>query len=337
MFVDQVSIHVKSGAGGAGYISFRREKYVPKGGPDGGNGGNGGDVIIRADSQLHTLLDHRYRRIYAAADGVRGATSRKDGKWGKNEVVRVPCGTVIKTVETGEMLADMVTDGQQYLVAIGGKGGRGNAMFATPTQQTPRHAEPGMPGQELDLLLELKLIADVGLVGLPNAGKSTLISVITAARPKIADYPFTTLEPNLGIVRYRDHDGFTVADIPGLIEGAHKGKGLGMQFLRHIERTSVLLIMIECMSEDYWKVYEVLRNELASYSSELAAKPMLLAITKTDSADDEASARMDDFERELGHPLLRFSSISGEGMEHLLDALWPLIQEQRSGSALDLR
>lgn len=330
MFVDQVAIQIHSGAGGAGCVSFRREKYVPKGGPDGGNGGKGGDVIIRADVQLHTLLDLRYKHTYKAESGAAGSTSRKDGKWGRDEIVRVPCGTVIRDAATGEMVADLVEDGQEVRAALGGKGGRGNAVFATPTQQTPRFAEPGLAGEERELILELKLIADVGLVGLPNAGKSTLISVITAARPKIADYPFTTLEPNLGIVRYREYESFTVADIPGLIEGAHLGKGLGTQFLRHVERTSVLLIMIESPTEDYRETFTILRNELAQYSAELAQKPALVAISKTDAADEETEERITAFERNLESPVLRFSSVSGAGMTRLLDAMWTLVEKHRA-------
>lgn len=330
MFVDQVSITVRSGHGGAGCVSFRREKFVPKGGPDGGNGGRGGDVVLRADSQLHTLLDHRYHREYSAEKGVPGQSSRKTGRSGETLIIHVPRGTVIRDAESGELLADLVEHAQTYLVARGGRGGRGNAEFATSTNRTPRRAESGRPGEERQLLLELKLIADVGLVGFPNAGKSTLISSISAARPKIADYPFTTLEPNLGIVRYREYDSFTVADLPGLIEGAHEGKGLGMTFLRHVERTRVLAVIIECLSEDYSRDLHVLRNELASYSSELAMKPWFAALSKTDVADPETEERMRDFAEGLDVPVYRFSSVSGVGVDALKDAMWRLIQEAES-------
>jgi GTP-binding protein len=308
-------------------VSFRREKYVPKGGPDGGNGGNGGDVVFRANAQLHTLLDHRYKRSYEAESGAKGASSRKDGRWGKALHIDVPCGTVLRDADSGEVIADLVENGQEIVVARGGKGGRGNAEFATATHQTPRHAEPGLPGVERKISLELKLIADVGLVGFPNAGKSTLISVISAARPKIADYPFTTLEPNLGIVRYREYDSFTVADLPGLIEGAHEGKGLGHTFLRHIERTSAIAILIDCMSEDYETDLAVLREELESYSRDLAGKQYIVAISKVDVADDEMQKRIEEFSTTIERPLHQFSSVSREGIDRLLDAMWAMITD----------
>jgi len=330
VFVDQVSITVRSGDGGAGCVSFRREKFVPKGGPDGGNGGRGGDVLLWADSQLHTLLDHRYRREYGADKGAPGQSSRKTGRSGEALVIYVPCGTVVRDAESGEMLADLVEHDQTYLAAAGGRGGRGNAEFATSTNRTPRRAESGRPGEERQLMLELKLIADVGLVGFPNAGKSTLISTISAARPKIADYPFTTLEPNLGIVRYREYDSFTVADLPGLIEGAHEGRGLGTKFLRHVERTRVLAVIIECLSEDFGRDLDILRNELSSYSGELAQKPWFVALSKSDVADSETEERMRTFEKEIEVPVHRFSSVSGVGVEALKDAMWRLVQESGS-------
>jgi GTP-binding protein len=327
VFVDQVTISVSSGKGGAGCVSFRREKYVPKGGPDGGNGGKGGDVLFIANPQLHTLLDQRYHRSYAAEDGAKGQKSLRSGRSGEDIVIQVPCGTVVRDAETEELLVDLVRPGQRYLAASGGRGGRGNAEFATATNQTPRKAESGRPAVVRQLILELKLIADIGLVGFPNAGKSTLISTISAAKPKIADYPFTTLEPNLGIVRYREYDSFTVADLPGLIEGAHEGKGLGIQFLKHVERTRVLVILIESLCEDFPRDLEVLRNELASYSSELAHKPWVVAISKMDAADDEARARIEEFRAALDVRVHAFSSVSGEGVTELKDLMWKLIGE----------
>lgn len=335
MFVDQVSISVRSGKGGAGCVSFRREKYVPKGGPDGGNGGRGGDVIFVANPQLHTLLDHRYRRVYAAEDGAKGQKSLRTGKSGRDEIIEVPCGTVVRDAENEQLLADLVNPGQRFRVAEGGIGGRGNAEFATATNQTPRNAEAGRPAEERELLLELKLIADVGLVGFPNAGKSTLIASISAARPKIADYPFTTLEPNLGIVRYRDYDSFTVADLPGLIEGAHEGRGLGMQFLRHVERTRVLAILVESFSDDYLRDLEVLRNELSSYSSELARKPWIIAISKMDAADEEARDRVAQLAGQIDTVVCAFSSVSGEGVAQLKDIMWELIARESASPEAD--
>ncbi len=327
MFVDQVAISVSSGQGGAGCVSFRREKYVPKGGPDGGNGGKGGDVVFVTNPQLHTLLDQRYHRTYAAEDGAKGQKSLRTGRSGEDIIIQVPCGTVVRDAETEEVLVDLVNPGQQYLAASGGRGGRGNAEFATATNQTPRRAENGRPAVVRQLLLELKLIADIGLVGFPNAGKSTLISAISAAKPKIADYPFTTLEPNLGIVRYREFDSFTVADLPGLIEGAHEGKGLGIQFLKHVERTRVLAILIESFCEDYLRDLDVLRNELASYSSELARKPWFIAISKMDAADEDARNRVEQLKAALAADVHAFSSVSGEGVSELKDLMWKLISE----------
>lgn len=327
MFVDQVTISVQSGKGGDGCVSFRREKYVPKGGPDGGNGGKGGDVILVANPQLHTLLDQRYKHTYAAENGIKGQKSLRTGRSGEDALIQVPCGTVVRDAETLQLLADLVSPGQRYLAATGGRGGRGNAEFATATHQTPRSAENGRPAEERQLMLELKLIADVGLVGFPNAGKSTLISTISAARPKIADYPFTTLEPNLGIVRYREYDSFTVADLPGLIEGAHEGKGLGTQFLRHVERTRVLAILIESFSPDYSDDLQVLRHELSSHSDELARKPWFVAISKTDAADADAWQRIKQFRESIPNTVHAFSSVSGDGVSELKDLMWNLIKD----------
>ena len=321
-FIDQAVIYVKAGNGGNGTISFRREKYIPKGGPDGGNGGNGGNVIIRADKQLGTLLDFRYKRAYKAENGENGRGKDQTGKTGLDVVLRVPCGTLVMEGLHKKILGDLIHEGDEVVVARGGKGGRGNAEFATSTNQAPRIAEPGIPGEECELTLELKLIADVGLVGFPNAGKSTLISVVSAAKPKIADYPFTTLTPNLGIVRYAEGKSFTLADMPGLIKGAHLGKGLGIQFLRHIERTRVLVFLIESISEDPKRDYEILLNELASYNAALAKKPKIVALTKIDLFEEKASKRLKriSFGRKI--PVILISSVSREGLQPLLEEMW---------------
>jgi len=323
MFIDYAEITVKAGDGGSGQIAFRREKYVPKGGPSGGDGGNGGNVIIEAHHNLQTLLDFRYKKNYKADDGEKGGSALRDGKWGKDIVIKVPPGTIIKDSETEEVIADLDAAGKSIILARGGKGGRGNSKFATSTNQTPRYAEPGTTGESKSVILELKLIADVGLVGFPNAGKSTLISVISAAKPKIADYPFTTLEPNLGIVQYKDYQTFVVADIPGIIEGAHTGKGLGIQFLRHIERTGILLFLIDIMEEDYQKAYNTLLSELENYSSVLAQKTKIVAISKADLAGDAElkkirKTKLKNYKGEL----FVFSSASKTGLQDLIDHLW---------------
>lgn len=323
MFIDYSKIFIKAGDGGDGAVAFRREKYVPKGGPAGGNGGNGGSIIFRADPNLSTLLDFQYKRKYSAQDGERGGSSLKDGKSGKDIVIKVPVGTVIKELESEEVLCDLDEAGKEFIVAKGGKGGKGNSNFATSTNQTPRFAEPGRPGEEKNVILELKLIADVGLVGFPNAGKSTLISVISDARPKIADYPFTTLEPNLGIVRYKDYKSITVADIPGIIEGAHLGKGLGLKFLRHIERTQIILLMIDIVSEDYIKDYKTLVNELEKYSKVLSKKKKVLAFTKADLIEKSELKKIKQRKIPNYHgPILVFSSVTKLGIDELLDTLW---------------
>lgn len=327
MFIDYAKIYVKAGKGGNGAVAFRREKYVPKGGPAGGNGGNGGNVIFIADKNLNTLLDVRYKRKYIAQNGQPGGSSLKDGKNGKDIFIKVPVGTVIKDAETEEVLCDLDIDGKTYIAAKGGKGGKGNASFATPTNQTPRYAEPGKEGEEKNLILELKLIADVGLVGFPNVGKSTLISVISEAKPKIADYPFTTLEPNLGIVRYKDFQSFTVADIPGIIEGAHKGKGLGLKFLRHIERTKILLIMIDITSENYQKDYKTLMSELEKYSKVLSKKKRIIGFSKADLADETTIKKIKKKKIDDNLPVVVFSAVSGFGIQELLDELWKQLQD----------
>jgi GTP-binding protein len=327
MFIDYVEIFIKAGDGGNGQVAFRREKYVPKGGPAGGDGGKGGDVIVEAHHNLHTLLDFKYKRKYNAEDGERGGSSLKDGKSGKDLVIKVPTGTIVKDANTKRTLFDLDSDNKRVIVAKGGKGGRGNSKFATSTLQTPRFAEPGTPGEQKNIIFELKLIADVGLVGFPNAGKSTLISVVSDAHPKIASYPFTTVEPNLGIVKYREYKNFVIADIPGIIEGAHSGKGLGIKFLRHIERTRILLFLIEITSEDYQKDYNTLLNELTLYSMKLLNKKIILALTKADLIEEAKRIKIKKTKlRNYSEPLFIISSASKIGLNELLDYLWKQIE-----------
>ncbi len=329
MFIDFAVIEVEAGKGGDGAVAFRREKFVPKGGPSGGNGGRGGSIILKAHHNLNTLLDFRYKKKYKADDGDPGGTSLKDGKKGEDIIIKVPVGTIIKDFETGEILFDLDKDKKQITLAKGGKGGKGNSNFATPTNRTPRYAEPGKPAEHNKIILELKLIADVGLVGFPNAGKSTLISKVSAARPKIADYPFTTLEPNLGIVNYKEYKSFTMADIPGIIEGAHKGKGLGHKFLRHIERTRILLVMIEVTSENYNEDFNVLLSELKNYSSRLTNKKIIISFSKADLIDEESIKKLSKhkFDGVNTEPLI-FSSVTGYGIKKLLDVLWKTLEEE---------
>ncbi len=322
MFIDQAKITVVAGNGGNGVVSFRREKFVPKGGPDGGDGGKGGDVIFRADSNLHTLLDFRYKRIFKAKSGKHGQGAKKSGRGGSDIIIRVPCGTVIFDADSDKILSDLVDDGQSFVAAKGGRGGRGNQHFATPTKRTPRSAEEGIPGETKEIRFELKLIADVGLVGLPNAGKSTLLSRLSAATPKIADYPFTTLNPNLGIVKYKEHQSFVMADIPGLIEGAHKGKGLGLKFLRHVERTKILAFLVESVSENIKEDYETLRNELNLYNPELLNRPAVLVITKNDLLTEKTQEKTKD----INLPVFTISSVTGDGLKRLKEQLWELIK-----------
>ena len=323
MFIDYAQINISAGKGGDGAITFRREKYVPKGGPSGGNGGKGGDVVLVANSNLSTLLDYRYKKIYAAEDGQAGANSLKDGRNGKDILVQVPVGTIIKDAETERVLYDLNKNGMKVVIAKGGRGGKGNSNFATSTNQTPRFAEDGKPGEEIKIILELKLIADIGLVGFPNAGKSTLISTISEAKPKIADYPFTTLEPNLGIVRYKEYQSFTVADIPGIIEGASEGKGLGLLFLRHIERTEILLFLIDSQSEDYQKDFSILLKELKKHSKILAQKKKLISISKSDLLTEAEIAKLKKKKfRGADSPTIVFSSATRNGVPELLDYLW---------------
>lgn len=329
MFVDYAKIYIAAGKGGDGAVAFRREKYVPKGGPAGGNGGKGGDVIFEANENLHTLLDFKYKRKYEAEKGENGGKSLKDGRNGKDTIIKVPVGTVIKDAETEEILADLDENGKRVVIAKGGKGGKGNSNFATSTNQTPRYAEDGKPGEERFVILELKLIAEVGLVGFPNAGKSTFISAVSAARPKIADYPFTTLKPNLGIVQYKDFQSFTIADIPGIIEGAHEGKGLGLRFLRHIERTKILFFLLDVLSENIEEDFYTLRNELKKYSEELSTKKFIVGISKIELADDEKKEELKSIKLNgYNDEIFLFSSVAQIGLPKILDKLWSLLQEE---------
>ena len=324
MFIDEVRIRVKAGDGGNGCLAFRREKYVPRGGPSGGDGGRGGDVIIESNPHLNTLLHLRFNPEHTAQRGRHGEGSNCSGQEGKSVVVQVPVGTVVYDEATGNKLADFSEPGQSFLVAKGGRGGRGNARFATSTHQAPTEHEDGRPGVEKHLRLELKLLADVGLVGFPNAGKSTLISRLSAARPKIADYPFTTLEPNLGVAQLDDFRSFVVADMPGLIAGAHEGHGLGIQFLRHIERTRLLAHLVD-MSEtgrDILEDFNTIMNELESFSDELAKKPMFVVASKMDASQDpERVEALKELARERGLPFFAISSATGQGLEELKYAM----------------
>ncbi|MFS2392495.1 GTPase ObgE [Bacteroides thetaiotaomicron] len=326
-FVDYVKIYCRSGKGGRGSTHMRREKYCPNGGPDGGDGGRGGHIILRGNRNYWTLLHLKYDRHAMAGHGESGSKNRSFGKDGADKVIEVPCGTVVYNAETGEYLCDVTDDGQEVILLKGGRGGQGNSHFKTATRQAPRFAQLGEPMQEMTVIMELKLLADVGLVGFPNAGKSTLLSAISAAKPKIADYPFTTLEPNLGIVSYRDGKSFVMADIPGIIEGASQGKGLGLRFLRHIERNSLLLFMVPADSDDIRKEYEVLLNELRTFNPEMLDKQRVLAITKSDMLDQEL---MDEIEPTLpeGVPHIFISSVSGLGISVLKDILWEELNKE---------
>jgi GTP-binding protein len=330
MFIDSAKIFVRSGNGGNGIIHWRREKYVPKGGPDGGNGGKGGDVLVRAEKQLTTLLDFRYKRRYIAQNGEPGEGSNCEGRSAQDILIKVPCGTILKNALTGEIIGDLVDHGAQIVVARGGRGGKGNSEFATSTNQAPRICTPGEEGKEFHIELELKLLADVGLVGYPNAGKSTLISKISAAKPKIADYPFTTLVPNLGMVYFQEGKSFVVADIPGLIEGAHQGKGLGTQFLRHIERTKVLVYLIECTSEDPKKDFITLRNELESFNISLPKKPTIVVLTKLDIANASIRKEIKKIKFRKGVSVHYISAVTGENLSDLVAAMWKLLEKKNS-------
>lgn len=331
-FIDRVKIQVIAGHGGPGCVSFRREAYVPRGGPNGGNGGKGGDVIIVADKQLGTLIDLKYQQQYRARDGERGRGKDQYGADAENVIVRVPVGTIVNDAETRAMIVDLDKDGMHYLIARGGRGGKGNTFFKTATNQAPRHAQPGEEGEEQWLYLELKLLADVGLVGLPNAGKSTLISRISAAKPKIADYPFTTLSPVLGVVKPEGRISFVVADIPGLIENAHKGAGLGFEFLRHVERTSILLHLVDVsglVPGDPVDNFKKINTELELYSEALKKKYMAVAATKIDAADQDLLDSLTAYCRENEYAFFPISAVSGAGLEPFLGFLADCVERER--------
>lgn len=332
-FVDYTKIHVKAGDGGRGCVAFRREKYVPRGGPSGGDGGRGGHIIFRASKELNTLLDLRYQREYKAKKGQHGMGKKMHGKNGEDRFIPVPVGTIIKNADTEEIIADLDIEGMETVIAKGGRGGLGNAHFATPTRQAPRFAQPGEEGEEKNLIIELKLLADVGLIGLPNAGKSTLISVISSARPKIADYPFTTLTPNLGVVKLENYRSFVVADIPGLIEGAHKGAGLGFQFLRHVERTSMLLHLVDVSDideSDPVENLEKINRELELYSQKLIEKPQAVVGTKTDIAgNEERLNKLAGYCKANSIDFFPISAVTGKGIKKLLSYLAVKVKEGR--------
>ena len=344
-FIDYVKIYCRSGKGGAGSMHFHRAKYVPKGGPDGGDGGRGGHIILRGNRNLWTLLHLKYQKHIFATDGGKGGASRSFGKDGEDKIIEVPCGTVVYNGDTGEWMCEIKDHGQEIILFRGGKGGLGNWHFRTATNQAPRYAQPGEPCMEANVILQLKVLADVGLVGFPNAGKSTLLSVVSAAKPEIADYPFTTLTPQLGIVSYRDNQSFCMADIPGIIEGASEGRGLGLRFLRHIERNAVLLFMVPVITEDIKKEYEILLSELEKYNPQLLTKARILAISKCDIADPDIDLDklVKGLTKELEIPVISFSSASGEGITELKDILWEELNKEQnqvieiSHSPIDVR
>ena len=329
-FVDYVKLFISSGNGGKGSIHLHREKYITKGGPDGGDGGRGGHVIARANPNLWTLYSFKFKKHFSAGHGEHGSKNRSSGAQGEDIYIDVPLGTVIKNTETDEVITEITDKGQEVILLEGGLGGRGNWHFKSSTRQTPRYAQPGIKGQELQLTLELKVLADVGLVGFPNAGKSTLLAALTSAKPKIADYEFTTLKPNLGIVEYRDYRSFVMADIPGIIEGASQGKGLGHYFLRHIERNAVLLYLISADAADIKKEFDILRNELIAFNPELIDKNFIIALSKCDLLDEELKAEYTlEMKEAFGDiPHLMISSVSQMGMMELKDALWRIINEE---------
>ena len=335
-FIDYVKIYCRSGKGGAGCMHLHRAKYLPKGGPDGGDGGKGGSIILRGNRNLWTLLHLKYQKHIMATDGGKGGQSRSFGKDGEDKIIEVPCGTVVYDGETGEYICEVKEHKEQVVLLKGGRGGLGNWHFRTATNQAPRYAQPGEPAQERTVIMQLKVLADVGLVGFPNAGKSTLLSVVSAAKPEIADYPFTTLTPQLGIVSYRDGRSFCMADIPGIIEGAAEGKGLGLRFLRHIERNAVLLFMVPATSKDIVAEYEILLHELEKYNPELLTKARILAVTKCDlpRVDEEGKElpKLDDkkLSKKLGIEVLPISSVAGQGIDELKDALWTELNKEQN-------
>ncbi|MEY4521665.1 MAG: hypothetical protein RIT10_850 [Bacteroidota bacterium] len=325
-FVDYVKIHCTSGKGGGGSTHFRREKYIPKGGPDGGDGGRGGHIIIRGNKQLWTLLHLKFKKHIKAGHGAHGSGNLKTGGQGQDEYIEVPLGTIARDMETGEVLFEITEEGEERIIQQGGRGGMGNTNFKSSTNRSPHHAQPGEDGREGWKILELKVLADVGLVGFPNAGKSTLLSVVSSAKPEIGNYPFTTIRPNLGMVNYRDYRSFIMADIPGIIEGAHLGKGLGLRFLRHIERNSLLLFMIPADSDDIKKEYNILLNELKQYNPELLHKDRLLAITKCDMLDEELTAAI---KKDLPKiPFTFISSLAQMGLTELKDMIWKKLNDE---------
>ena len=331
-FIDYVKIYCRSGKGGPGSMHFHRAKYVPKGGPDGGDGGRGGHIILRGNRNLWTLLHLKYQKHIFATDGGKGGASRSFGKDGEDKIIEVPCGTVVYNGDTGEFMCEIKEHQEEIILFRGGKGGLGNWHFRTATNQAPRYAQPGEPCMEANVILQLKVLADVGLVGFPNAGKSTLLSVVSAAKPEIADYPFTTLTPQLGIVSYRDNQSFCMADIPGIIEGAAEGRGLGLRFLRHIERNAVLLFMVPVITEDIKKEYDILLAELEKYNPQLLTKARILAISKCDIADAELDLEklVKDLSEELGISVVCFSSASGMGITELKDMLWDELNKEQN-------
>ena len=321
MFIDYAEIVCESGQGGAGRVSFRREKFVPKGGPDGGDGGKGGSVVFIADRNLHTLQDIRYKKSYKAENGGSGASNQKTGKNGQDIRIPVPLGTLISNMNDNSVKADLVSDGEEFIACVGGKGGKGNVNYKSSTRQTPRYAQKGIPGEKKHFSIELKVLADVGLVGLPNAGKSTLLSSVSSATPKIDDYPFTTLQPHLGIVKYGDYQSFVMADIPGLIEGASKGKGLGHQFLKHIERTKLLLFLIDTADDNPLENYKLLKKELLNYNPDLDKRKYVILRTKIDTKiDNDQWSEIDDY--------LEISSVSKEGIPELIQHIGSLLSEK---------
>ena len=331
-FIDYVKIYCRSGKGGPGSMHFHRAKYVPKGGPDGGDGGRGGHIILRGNRNLWTLLHLKYQKHIFATDGGKGGASRSYGKDGEDKIIEVPCGTVVYNGDTGEFMCEVKEHHEEIILFRGGKGGLGNWHFRTATNQAPRYAQPGEPCMEANVILQLKVLADVGLVGFPNAGKSTLLSVVSAAKPEIADYPFTTLTPQLGIVSYRDNQSFCMADIPGIIEGAAEGRGLGLRFLRHIERNAVLLFMVPVITEDIQREYEILLAELEKYNPQLLTKARILAISKCDIADPEID--LEKLTKQLAAaleiPVITFSSASGMGITELKDMLWEELNKEQN-------